>query len=416
MTSPPFRWRHRPWVAWLAVVVLAASAWPGSTLRARDGVRALWVVRTTLVSAAAIAAMVSAADAAGFNTLLVQVRGRGDAYYADGLEPRPQALADQPAFDPLAETIARAHAAGLQVHAWVNVNLVSSAVDLPAAHDHVVYRHPEWLMVPRSLAAELAEVEPTSPEYVDRLARFFRGQLSTLEGLYVSPVAPAAAEYAARIVGDIARRYAVDGIHLDYVRYPSRDFDYSRAALDAFRQHVAGDLTPEERAQYDSRLAAEPLIYTDALADRWHEFRSRQLTRLVARVREAVKAVRPAAVMSAAVFPDPDEAAERRLQDWRGWLAQGLLDIVCPMAYTTDADVFASQVAAARAIAGTGRLWAGIGAFRLASPEIAANVRTAQRLGAGGVVLFSYDSLAAPDRGPSYLLEVGRAAFNRAGL
>jgi hypothetical protein len=86
------------------------------------------------------------------------------------------------------------------------------------------------------------------------------------------------------------------------------------------------------------------------------------------------------------------------------------------MAYTTDADVFASQIAAAHAIAGTDRLWAGIGAFRLASLQIAANVRTARRLGAGGVVLFSYDSLAAPERGPSFLLEVGQAAFSRAGL
>ena len=78
-----------------------------------------------------------------------QVRGRADAaraggstravsaprhvYYARGLEPRPPALAAQPGFDPLAVTIARAHDAGLQVHAWVNVNLVAGAGELPAA-------------------------------------------------------------------------------------------------------------------------------------------------------------------------------------------------------------------------------------------------------------------------------------------
>jgi uncharacterized lipoprotein YddW (UPF0748 family) len=416
MTSSPFRWRRHPWLAWPAIVALAASAWPGSALRARDDVRALWVVRTTLESPATVAAMVSGAAAAGFNTLIVQVRGRGDAYYSGGLEPRPPSLADRPAFDPLAETVARARLAGLQVHAWVNVNLVSSAVDLPASRDHVVYRHPDWLMVPRSMAAELSAVDATSPEYLERLARFVQSQPATLEGLYVSPVAPAAGEYAARVAADIVRRYGVDGIHLDYLRYPSEDFDYSRAALAAFRQHVAGDLTPEERARYDSRIAAEPTVYADAFPGRWHGFRSSQLTRLVATIRESVKAIRPTAVVSAAVFPDPDEAADRRLQDWRGWLARGLLDIVCPMAYTTDADVFASQVAAAHAIAGTDRLWAGIGAFRLASLQIAANVRTARRLGAGGVVLFSYDSLAAPERGPSFLLEVGQAAFSRAGL
>ena len=59
-------------------------------------------------------------------------------------------------------TIARAHEAGLQVHAWINVNLVASAVDLPAAREHVIYRHPEWLMVPRALADELSNVDPRS--------------------------------------------------------------------------------------------------------------------------------------------------------------------------------------------------------------------------------------------------------------
>src|SRR5688572_26220892 len=96
-------------------------------------VRALWVVRTALTSSAAVEAMVRSARDAGFNTLIVQVRGRGDAYYVGGLEPRPPALAKHPTFDPLAEIIARARRAGLTVHAWVNVNLVANATELPTA-------------------------------------------------------------------------------------------------------------------------------------------------------------------------------------------------------------------------------------------------------------------------------------------
>ena len=58
-------------------------------------------------------AMVQSAASSGFNTLLVQVRGRGDAYYASRIEPRAEALAGQPqSFDPLATTIAAAHEAG----------------------------------------------------------------------------------------------------------------------------------------------------------------------------------------------------------------------------------------------------------------------------------------------------------------
>ena len=69
--------------------------------------RALWVQRTTLTSAPAIVSLVETAKAAGFNTLLVQVRGRGDAYYNSRFEPRGAALARQDrSFDPLELTIA----------------------------------------------------------------------------------------------------------------------------------------------------------------------------------------------------------------------------------------------------------------------------------------------------------------------
>jgi len=390
-----------------AAVVVAAG---GTAVRAQGGddVRALWVVRTSLTSPASIATMVSAARDGGFNTLLVQVRGRGDAYYNGGLEPRPSALDSQPGFDPLATTIARAHEAGLKVHAWINVNLVAGVNELPSAREHVVYRHPEWLMVPRALAADLAGVDPHSPEYLGRLARYVRSQPKVVEGLYVSPIPDAAVAYTVSVVRDIVSRYAVDGVHFDYARYPTDDFDYGREALAAFRADLAPDLTPADRHRYDARLAGEPLIYTSAFPERWRAFRASRLTGLVARLSDAVRTARPGTVVSAAVGPDADESAAWRLQDWPTWIARNLVDVICPMAYTTDGAVFASQIAAVRAIAGSHPVWAGIGAYRLTPAEIAENVRTARRLGVGGVILFSYDSLTGPARGPDYLAEVGR--------
>lgn len=380
--------------------------------RAQDEVRALWVVRTTLASPAAVATMVASAKASGFNTLLVQVRGRGDAYFQHGLEPQPAALAARPDFDPLATTIERAHEAGLQVHAWVNVNLVAGASDLPLAREHVIYRHPEWLMMPRALVDDLAGVDPHSPEYLGRLARYVRGQPAELEGLYVSPVSQAAADYTVAVVRDIAERYAIDGVHFDYIRYPNEDFDYSRDTLAAFRRSLAERVIAGDQRRWDARAAAgEPLIYTQAFPERWHAFRTDRLTALLTALGRAVKTSRPAAVVSVAVAPDPSEAAARRLQDWRDWLDRDLVDVLCPMAYTTDTTVFAAQVGSARQIAGTHPLWAGIGAYRLSADQIVENVQAARRLGVAGTILFSYDSLTDPARGPGYLSQVGRAAF-----
>ena len=125
--------------------------------------RGLWVVRSSLTSRASVAKMVEGAHAAGFNTLLVQVRGRGDAYFSGGIEPRAEALAVDPSFDPLGYTLQEAHARGMSVMAWVTVNLVASAHDLPRAPGHVVNRAPEWLMVPRALAQEMAGLDAAQP-------------------------------------------------------------------------------------------------------------------------------------------------------------------------------------------------------------------------------------------------------------
>ena len=407
-TSRATRWRA---AAWGVVLIGSVVSGFSRTVPATTEVRALWVVRTTLSSPAAIETMVKAAQAGGFNTLLVQVRGRADAYYSGGIEPRPSLLAAQPAFDPLAETIARAHEAGLQVHAWVNVNLVAGVGDLPAARDHVVYRHPEWLMVPRALADDLAAIDPKSPQYLGRLTRYVRSRSSEIEGLYLSPMTPAAVDYTVGVVGDVAQRYAVDGVHLDYVRYPTAEFDYGRDALGSFREDVIADLSAADREKYDRRLAGEPLIYTLAFPERWRTFRTTRLTALVEQIRGVVKSARPEAMLSAAVVPDADDAAARHFQNWKAWADRGLIDVVCPMAYTTDAAAFVAQVSAARVAAGRRPLWAGIGAYRLSPSQIVENVQAARRLGVSGVILFSYDSLTGPTRGPEYLSQVGRAAF-----
>src|ERR1044072_3655756 len=112
--------------------------------------RALWVLRTSLTTPQSIATLVKSARDHGFNTLLVQVRGRGDAYYLGGVEPRATELLRQADdFDPLATVLETGHAAGLRIHAWMNINLISSAAELPSAREHLIYRHPAWLMVPR---------------------------------------------------------------------------------------------------------------------------------------------------------------------------------------------------------------------------------------------------------------------------
>ncbi len=381
---------------------------------APEQTRALWVTRTTLASPESITRMVAAAEAGGFNTLLVQVRGRGDAYYAGTIEPRASELASRPTFDPLASVIQQAHAAGIQVHAWVAVNLVSSSVSLPASRDHVIYRAPEWLMVPRELAAEMKKIDLRSPAYVGRLARWTRANAATVEGLYTSPLHPAAQDHTAAVIGEIAAKYAVDGVHLDYVRFPNEDFDYSPAAMEQFKATVQPELSEQDKREATAREALDPATYPNLFPERWSDFRRARLTSLVAKIRTAVKTARPKAIVSAAVVPDAQAAFDTRLQDWRGWIEQSLLDVLCPMAYTTEPATFQKQIAAARAHAGSLPVWAGIGAYQLSPSQTLSHIAAARKLGAAGIILFSYEALAAPPNGSDAVSELGRAAFGTA--
>jgi uncharacterized lipoprotein YddW (UPF0748 family) len=375
--------------------------------------RALWVLRSSLGSRESIATLVRTARENGFNTLLVQVRGRGDAYFTSALEPRATELQRQPAsFDPLATVLAASHEAGLRVHAWVNVNLVSSAADLPIAPTHVVHRHPEWLMIPRELSQELERITEESPAYIGKLARWTRAQSAGVEGLFVSPIIPAAANHLDAVVRDLATRYDLDGVHLDYARYPTERFDYSRGAIREFRAAVRPTLPVALRRELDARESNDPLAYPDSLQSEWKAFRIERLTALVARLRKTIKSTRETAMVTVATAPDIREARDHRLQDWGAWLQAGLVDAVCPMAYTPEPARFADQIAAAREISGGRAIWAGIGAYRLPPAQTIENIETARRLGAAGVVLFSYDSLVDPRQSsPDHIALVGRLAF-----
>ena len=388
------------------LLLVAVAAGTAVAQKPSPEIRAMWVQRGSLASPKTIQAAVETAKRGGFNTLIVQVRGRGDAFYTSRYEPRPPLLAKQPpSFDPLEAMLDAAHQAGLQVHAWVNVNLVSDAHP-PESPKHLVREHPEWLMVPRPLSADLARMNPKNPAYLRRLSEYARARSDRIEGMFLSPLHKGAVEHTIRVIGDIAGRYDVDGIHLDYIRFPNDEFDYNVRVLQEFRAWVTAGLSGSERREYASRARGRPFFYTEMFPQRWQEYRRSRLTDLLTRIRAVVKSRRPDALLSAAVFPDANEAASHRFQDWRGWLETGLLDAICPMAYTTDPALFRTQIANVEHLSGGRQVWAGIGAYQLSPKATIENIRTARQLGTEGIVLFSYDNLDA-----AYVSTVANGAF-----
>lgn len=380
-------------------------------------VRALWVVRTTLTSHAKIRAMVNSAKENGFNTLIVQVRGRGDAYYHSSREPRAVELKDQPLeFDPLRATLSEARQRGLKVHAWINTSLLANLDALPTDPKHVYHKHPEWLAVPRAVAAELYKMSPRDQRYKERIVEWSKANRAELEGVYTGPSNPKVRDHIYQIWMDILKNYDVDGLHFDYVRLASPDFDYSRTSLEKFGKWLKPGLSTAERRQLKQSLKDNPLAAADAYPLKFGDFQREQITMLVERIYRGVKKRKPQVTVSAAVFANDENAYTRRFQDWRRWLTMGILDVACPMAYSTDTTVFQKQIAIAATTAHSAgrRVWAGIGAYRIPAESTVEKINVARGLRTDGIILFSYDFTTRPSElnpDGAYLERVRRAAF-----
>ena len=388
-------------------------ATPSPRIETPPEVRALWVVRSTLDHPDSIRAMVARAHENGFNTLLVQVRGRGDAFYNARWEPRAESIVKDAKFDPLALTIEEAHRHGIAVHAWLNTTFLANMDNPPTDPRHIYHLRPDLIAVPYKLARELYSVDPRDPQFRAKILEYSKGARDHVEGVYMSPAAPETKEHVYSIWMDVLEHYDVDGINFDYVRYPAPDYDYSRVSLDRFRLWLLPQLTDDERARF-AAMESDPLVYADSFPSRYNDFRRAQITELVERIYYGVKKRNPKVVVSADVFANAKDAYENRFQDWPSWLRRGFLDVASLMAYSTNTQIFKEQIRVAVEAGGRDRVWAGIGAYRQPADSTVAKIRAAREIGARGIVLFSYNSAVRksefnPDA--DYLHRVMKAAF-----
>ena len=139
---------------------------------------------------------------------------------------------------------------------------------------------------------------------------------------------------------DLATRYDLDGIHHDFIRLPTSAFDYSRSALERFREWVKPLIGAQRYAALVAASHQDPYAFADSLPDQWDQFRRHGISDLVGRIYRDVKAQRPYLLVSAAVLPEWRSAARWHFQAWASWLAEDIIDVAVPMAYTSDTEEF----------------------------------------------------------------------------
>ncbi|MHC4796946.1 MAG: family 10 glycosylhydrolase [Planctomycetota bacterium] len=304
----------------LVIVVLVLLAVANSSAKAQTPeFRAFWadVWSIGYRSISDIDDMVSRAVEGNYNAILPQVLAYHDdsgnshgAYWNSGIVPKANDIVGD--IDPLAELCSRAHAQGIEVHAWI-----------------IPYR--VCLSWPPS--GNLILSEPDNSKWImTDLAHMDQGP-SKIDGIYtLDPGSPDAQEYIVSIVRELVTDYDIDGIHFDRIRYSQTDAgypsdaSYTRSGLARYYQITGETITPG-------------INYGP-----WNDFRRREVTELVRRVRAEIPYIRTngqqplrfsAALVTWGDAPSnfPSTSAYQLFQNWEEWMELGFLDTAIPMTY-----------------------------------------------------------------------------------
>ncbi|MER5967598.1 family 10 glycosylhydrolase [Streptomyces sp. NPDC002057] len=274
--------------------------------------RGVWV-RPTETTPEAIRAAVDRIKASGFTMVFLETVWQGYTIYpskvaaAAGIEDQRPSMRG---FDPLKVWIDAAHERGMELHAWTHTFFVGADSAEGRGPGPVLSAHPEWAAVEREDVGA-AGPRPSSQE----------------KGYYfVDPAHPGARSYIASVFTELLTEYAIDGLHLDYIRYPvslpyDAGFSYSDTSRAAFaRDHGADPYTLTEH---------------DPLWPVWNAWRERNVTTFVADVRATQERLRPGAALSAAVFADPVDGQRKKFQNWGAWVDAGYMDFLTGMSFGT---------------------------------------------------------------------------------
>jgi len=281
------------------------------------------------------------------DALFINAVNGGYANYPSRILPQITTEGD----DVIGDALAACRAVGIECHVWMMVNYVRP-------------------LTPASFRQQLQED--------GRLEQSLAG--ATLP--FLRPSVPENVAQVTAVAREIAGRYAIDGLHLDYIRY-SPEGDYSAAEREAF--------------EADQRQAIEDWPRDVQLGGRqrlpWVAWRRGHVDHQVQSIVEAAREARPAIKISAAVYPIWTDAYYQVGQAPADWARRGWVDFLCPMNYQTNDTTFYRYLKVQQRQAGDAvPLYPGIAAWRQESPaDTISQIRRLRAENAGGYVMFHLD-------------------------
>ncbi len=276
-------------------------------------------------------------------------------------------------FDPLKTYVSEAHVRKMKVHVWFESFYVGNKHPSNDPNS-ILSIKPAW--------ANKNKANYDKEGYVSHPVEH--------NGYFLDPANPEVQNFLVLLVKEIVSDYDVDGVNLDYIRYPSAQKSTS-AGYEASNWGYTPYAIEEFKRIYD--INPITIKYKDVAWARWNQYRQDKITNYLSKMR---KAVRGKVILSAVIFPDYRTCLETKQQDWQKWTEKGYLDAVTPLILTADDSLFELMYREIKSkIPASTIVYPGlfVGFMEGEAEDLLKQINVSRSMKSGGVVLFDWAHL-----------------------
>lgn len=219
---------------------------------------------------------------------------------------------------------------------------------------------------------------------------------------WLCPTHPANVAQELNMLAEILERAEVNGIHLDYLRYPNSHACFCAGCQQRFEKYLGRPIRNWPAG-----------VQAGELKSAFTAWRAARMTDFVRAAHDLLSQRKSKAKLSAAVYPNYPACAEGLGQDWGSWLKEGLVDFVCPMDYAEDIANFSLMAQRQLSLPNArNRVFPGLGVTaaesRLTADKVIEQILRVRQAGAGGFMLFELNATLEKDILPALSLGVTR--------
>lgn len=330
--------------------------------------RGIWLDRGTIVgtrSKKGMSALFDRLKASGINVVYFESNNAGFATFPSHVTSQnPDTLG----WDPLGTAVEEAHKRGMEIHAWVWVFNVGNARHNPIIGKPADYPGPVLSSHDFSWALQSATGSLLPPRQYE---------------FWLDPSCPEARIYIRNLIAEIIQNYKVDGVQLDFIRYPFNNRGGEMGFNWAGRQ----------RFEKDTGLNLD--ILNDQTREVWVAWKIQQVNAVVKDVAGMIRQMKPGLRISAAVYALPRRWRLGAIQqEWETWVANGWVDTLNPMTYVANPKDLANNAGYVReSTADKALVYPGLSIRQLDPAGLIEQLDSARATGTLGTTIFAVAQL-----------------------